>query len=403
MSFFDLTGTGELHCDNTGRVVEVQLAIQAVNGRTRIHCSPISSDKPFELEMLSIGADSLALKNIKIESAAGILSAKHLANVNLNYLSSYNENEPLLITQLAHKPGKRHTLTLEAGYLTFPSSNLAFDFEQSDPMNGCQLMFIGAAQSIKAFKTSLALGSQIVKIQSYGQTHPSLAGIIVVNAKDEIFSKDEETLRLALALYLRQKISFLAKLSEKRAVLNLIDHSTVSYGALNRNPSSSLIQIKAFIEAKPESRTYLRFLIELAGNSGVIDDRLLNGFIALEALFPNRTLQADKLSKRLKVSQATADFFVQIRHKIFHYGVGIRGALDILQEEKQQHSQCKITPMLQALSHRQDASWIIYSSFTDLMYTHFAELVGIDAATIKRWSDVNLRSDDWFRKLERPK
>src|SRR5690554_4198379 len=168
MSFFDLCGTGELHCDNTERVVQVELIIQAVNGQTRIHCSPVDSDKPFALEELAFSAQSPALKNVKVESSAGTLSANDLGNVHLNYLSSFNENGPLLITQLAHKPGKRHTLTLEAGYLTLSRSILTFDFEPSEPLTGYQFMFIGAAKNIKAFRTSLALGNQLIRIQSYG-------------------------------------------------------------------------------------------------------------------------------------------------------------------------------------------------------------------------------------------
>ena len=400
MSFFDLKGTGELHCDNTERVVPVELVIQAVNGRTRIHCSSVDPDEPFELEMLAFSAHSPALKNVKIESAAGVLSAKHLTNVHLNYLSSFNENGPLLITQLAHKPGKRHTLTLEAGYLTLSRSSLAFDFEPSEPLTGYQLMFVGAAQNMKAFRTSLALDNQKVKIQSYGNSHPSLAGIIVVDAKDKISSEHQETLRLTLELYLRQKVSFLAELSATNALLNLVDHSTVSFSALNTNVGYSLIHIKAFIEKYPKYRTYLRFLIEMAGNSGTIDDRLLNGFVALEALFEGKKLQDDKISRRLGISRVTAKLIVELRNTFFHDGRSIKEALNFLLEQKSQYPKAAIIPLLQAIVRREDASWIVYSSFADLMYTHFATLVGLDPETIRRWSEIDLRDDSWFQKLE---
>ena len=400
MSFFDLKGTGELHCDNTERVVPVELVIQAVNGRTRIHCSSVDPDEPLELEKLAFSARSPALKNVKIESAAGVLSAKHLTNVHLNYLSSSNENGPLLITQLAHKPEKRHTLTLEAGYLTLSSSSLAFDFEPSEPVTGYQLMFIGAAQNIKAFRTSLALGNQLIKIQSYGNTHPSLAGIIVVDAKEQISSEHKETLSLVLELYLRQKVCLLAELSATNALLNLVDHSTVSFSALNTNAGYSLIHIKSFIEKNPKYRTYLRFLTEMAGNSGTIDDRLLNGFVALEALFDGRKLQKDKISRRLNISTITAESIVEIRNTFFHDGRSIKDALNFLLEQKLKHPKAAIIPLLQALIQREDASWIVYSSFTDLMYTHFATLVGLDPETIRRWSEVDLRDDSWFQKLE---
>lgn len=400
MSFFDLCGTGELHCDNTERVVQVELIIQAVNGQTRIHCSPVDSDKPFALEELAFSAQSPALKNVKVESSAGTLSANDLGNVHLNYLSSFNENGPLLITQLAHKPGKRHTLTLEAGYLTLSRSILTFDFEPSEPLTGYQFMFIGAAKNIKAFRTSLALGNQLIRIQSYGNTHPSLAGIIVVDAKDKISSEHQETLRLTLELYLRQKVSFLAELCENKAHLNLVDHSTVSFSALNTNASSSLIHIKAFIEKNPQSRTYLRFLTEMAGNSGTIDDRLLNGFVALETLFEGKKLQDDKISRRLGISRITAKFIVELRNTFFHDGRSIKDTLDFLLEQKLNHPQAPIIPLLQALVQREDASWIVYSSFADLMYTHFAELVGLDTDTIRRWSYIDLRTENWFQKLE---
>ncbi|WP_417437459.1 hypothetical protein [Idiomarina abyssalis] len=400
MSFFDLKGTGDLHCDKTRRIVEVDLAIQAVNGRTRIHCSPSNSDRPYELEVLAFSAQSPELRNVKIESAAGTLSADHLANVHLNYRSSFNENEPLLITQLASMPGKRHTLTLEAGYLTLSNSNLAFDFEPSEPITGFQLMFIGSAQNIKSFRTSLVIGNQIVKIQSYGNSHPSLAGIIVVDAKEQISSEHQEALSLALELYLRQKVSFLAELSATNALLNLVDHSTVSFSALTTNASYSLIHIKAFIEKNPKYRTYLRFLTEMAGNSGTIDDRLLNGFVALEALFDGRKLQKDKISRRLNISTITAESIVEIRNTFFHDGRSIKDALNFLLEQKLKHPKAAIIPLLQALIQREDASWIVYSSFADLMYTHFATLVGLDPETIRRWSEVDLRDDSWFQKLE---
>ena len=400
MSFFDLKGIGELHCDNTERVAPVELVIQAVNGRTRIHCSLVDPDEPLELEKLALSAHSPALKNVKIESAAGVLSAKHLTNVHLNYLSSSNENGPLLITQLAHKPEKRHTLTLEAGYLTLSSSSLAFDFEPSEPVTGYQLMFIGAAQNIKAFRTSLALGNQLIKIQSYGNTHPSLAGIIVVDAKEQISSEHKETLSLVLELYLRQKVCLLAELSATNALLNLVDHSTVSFSALNTNAGYSLIHIKSFIEKNPKSRTYLRFLNEMAGNSGTIDDRLLNGFVALEALFEGKKLQDDKISRRLGISRVTAKLIVELRNTFFHDGRSIKDTLDFLLEQKLNHPQAPIIPLLQALVQREDASWIVYSSFADLMYTHFAELVGLDTETIRRWSEIDLRDDNWVQKLE---
>lgn len=400
MSFFDLKGTGELHCDNTERVVPVELVIQAVNGRTRIHCSSVDPDEPLELEKLAFSARSPALKNVKIESAAGVLSAKHLTNVHLNYLYSSNENGPLLITQLAHKPEKRHTLTLEAGYLTLSSSSLAFDFEPSEPVTGYQLMFIGAAQNIKAFRTSLALGNQLIKIQSYGNTHPSLAGIIVVDAKEQISSEHKETLSLVLELYLRQKVCLLAELSATNALLNLVDHSTVSFSALNTNAGYSLINIKSFVEKNPKYRTYLRFLTEMAGNSGTIDDRLLNGFVALEALFEGKELQKDKISRSFGISITTADFIKEIRNKFFHDGRSIEDALSFLLEQKLNHPQAPIIPLLQALVQREDASWIVYSSFADLMYTHFAELVGLDTETIRRWSEIDLRDDNWVQKLE---
>ncbi|MRJ45691.1 hypothetical protein KF946_12775 [Idiomarina loihiensis] len=401
MSFFDLKGTGELHCDKTKRIVEVDLVIQAVNGRTRIHYSLVDINEPFDLHDFSFTAHNPSLKNVKIESAAGTLSADHLANVHLNYLSSFNENEPLLITQLANMPGKRHTLTLEAGYLTLSSSNLAFDFEpSSERITGFQLMFIGSAQNIKAFRTSIVIGNQIVKIQSYGNTHPSLAGIIVVDAKGKISIEHQEILSLTLELYLRQKVSFLAELSTNKALLNIVDHSTVSFSALNTNASYSLIHIKAFIAKHPESRTYLRFLTEMAGNSGTIDDRLLNGFVALEALFEGKKLQEDKISRRLSISRVTAKFIIELRNTFFHDGRSIKDTLDFLLEQKLKHPQAPIIPLLQALIQREDASWIVYSSFADLMYTHFATLVGLDPETIRQWSEVDLRDDSWFQKLE---
>lgn len=403
MSFFNLKGTGELHCDKTKRIVDVDLVIQAVNGRTRIHCSPSNPAHPYELEMLACSAQSPELRNVKIESAAGTLSADHLANVHLNYLSSFNENEPLLITQLTNMPGKRHTLTLEAGYISLSNSNLAFDFEPSEPITGFQLMFIGSAQNIKTFRTNLVIGNQIVKIQSYGNTHPSLAGIIVVDAKEQISSEHQDTLSLALELYLRQKVSLLAELNATNVVLNLVDHSTVSFSALNTNAGNSLIRIKAFIEKNPRFRTYLRFLTEMAGNSGTIDDRLLNGFVALEALFYGKELQKDKISRSFGISITTADFIKEIRNKFFHDGRSIEDALSFLLEQKLTHPQAPIIPLLQALVQREDASWIVYSSFADLMYTHFATLVGLDPETIRRWSEIDLRDDDWFQKLEAQK
>lgn len=130
---------------------------------------------------------------------------------------------------------------------------------------------------------------------------------------------------------------------------------------------------------------------------------MLNGFIALEALFDGRTLQKDKVSKRLSVSIVTAELIIEIRNKLYHNGLSIKAALDFLLEEKLTHPKSKITPLLQALVHKENASWITYSSFADLMYTHFAESVGIESAGIKRWSDVNHRSDNWFQKVERRK
>ncbi|MCK7459779.1 hypothetical protein [Idiomarina aminovorans] len=247
------------------------------------------------------------MKNVKIESAAGTLSAQHLANVHLNYQSSFNDDGPLLITQLARQPGKQHTLTFETSYLNLSESSLTFDFTPSEPIQNYQLMFIGAAQSNQRFQTSLSLDNQNIKVHSYGQSHPSLAGIIVVDSAMPISLEHQEALRLTIELYLRQKVSFVAELSANKATINLIDHSTVSYSALNSNASHSLINIKAFVQKNPESRTYLRFLIEMVGNSGTIDDRLLNGFVALEALLDDRTLQKDKVSKVLGVSQTTAE------------------------------------------------------------------------------------------------
>lgn len=65
MSFFDLKGTGELHCDKTKRIVEVDLVIQAVNGRTRIHYSLVDINEPFDLHDFSFTAHNPSLKNVK--------------------------------------------------------------------------------------------------------------------------------------------------------------------------------------------------------------------------------------------------------------------------------------------------------------------------------------------------
>lgn len=138
----------------------------------------------------------------------------------------------------------------------------------------------------------------------------------------------------------------------------------------------------------------------MAGNSGTIDDRLLNGFVALEALFDGRKLQKDKISRRLNISTITAESIVEIRNTFFHDGRSIKDALNFLLEQKLKHPKAAIIPLLQALIQREDASWIVYSSFTDLMYTHFATLVGLDPETIRRWSEVDLRDDSWFQKLE---
>lgn len=400
MSVFNLTGTGELHCKKTGSIARVKLKVSPVNGRTRIHCSPLHQDESFSLAKLAMSHSEIALKNVYISSAAGELSAEHLSDVYINYLTSFDEQSPQLITQLTKAPENEHTLNLEAAYLELPRSILQVDLNKKESIEGCQLMFIGAAQSIKGFKTRIILGNQPVKIKSFGNTHPSLAGIIVAEFKNKLNDENETALRISLELYLRQKLSFIAEIDHAKVTINLVDHSTVSYSPLNNSPQYSFQKIKDFVIKHSSFRTYFRFLVELVGNSGVIDNRLLNGFVALEALFDGKKLHKQKVSKELKVSVDTADLIVELRNKMFHYGESIAETVQIISNEKLAHKKSPLLPILDRLKEHPNVSFILYSGFTDLMFAHFTELVGLELGAIKRWCPVDLRDHDWYKKLD---
>lgn len=400
MSVFNLTGTGELHCKKTGSVVKVELGISPVNGRTRIHCSSLEESESFLLEKMAFSGREVALKNVTIRSAAGELSAEHLSDVYINYLTSFDEQSPQLITQLTKAPDNEHTLNLEAAYLELPRSILQVELDTKESIEGCQLMFIGAAQSIKGFKTRIILGNQPVKIKSFGSAHPTLAGIIVAEFKNKLNDENETALRISLELYLRQKLSFLAEIDHNKVTINLVDHSTVSYSPLNNSPQYSFQKIKDFVIKHSSFRTYFRFLVESVGNSGVIDDRLLNGFVALEALFDGKKLHKEKVSKKLKVSVDTADLIVELRNKMFHYGEGIAETVQIILREKLAHKESPLPRILDQLKDHPKVSFILYSGFTDLMFAHFSELVGIEPLAIKRWCPVDLRQHDWYKNLE---
>ncbi|ACV25742.1 hypothetical protein [Kangiella koreensis] len=400
MSVFNLTGKGELHCKKSGSVAKVKLKISPVNGRTRLHCSPLQPNDSFSLAKLAFSHSEIALKNVYFSSAAGVLSADHLSDVYINYLTSVDEQPPQLITQLTKPPDNEHTLNLEAAYLELPRSILQVELEVKQSIEGYQLMFIGAAQSLKAFKTKIILGNQSIKIKSFGNCHPTLAGIIVAEFNSKLNGDNETALRISLELYLRQKLSFLAEIGHNKVNINLIDHSTVSYSPLNNSPQHSFQKIKNFVIKNPSYRTYFRFLVELAGNSGVIDDRLQNGFVALEALFDGNKLRKEKVSEKLKVSIGTAELIVELRNKMFHYGESIAETVQIVSREKQVHTKSPLRPIIDELKDNTDLSWVLYSGFTDLMFMYFAELVGLGVGSVKRWCPVNLRDDDWYKKLK---
>lgn len=400
MSVFNLTGTGELYCKKTGSVVKVELKISSVNGRTRIHCYPRQESESFPLAKMVFRGNEVALKNVIIGSAAGELKADYLADVYINYKSSSFEGKPQLITQLTKAPESEHTLSYEAVYLWLTSSNLRFEIISKQTLSSRQIMFIGAAQSINDFGAEITLGNQTIKIRSYGNTHPTLAGLIVAEFEKELSDHDNTALRLSLELFLRQKLGFLADIQGNKVTLNLIDHSTVSYSSISGNEQYSFQKIKEFVYQNPSYRTYFRFLVELVGNSGVIDDRLLNGFVALEALFDDKKLRKEKVSEKLKVSLDTADLIKELRNKMFHYGESIAETVQIISREKEAHTQATLNSILNELKDNTEVSWILYSGFTDLMFAHFAELVGLDPRIIKRQSRVDLRDNDWYKNLE---
>ncbi|MBV35277.1 MAG: hypothetical protein CMP47_07445 [Rickettsiales bacterium] len=400
MSAFDLQGTGELYCQDSGITAAVQLNIKPVNGRTKIHCISIENNQSLNFERLAFSGNVLALKNVRISSAAGLLTSDLIPEVYMNYMASSNEEEPQLVTQLTKGPENVHTLNFASSYLELSSSALQFKLDTKESATNCQVMFIGAAQNIKGFRISTVLADQIIKIQSYSNTHPTLAGLIVAEFDDKLDYKNQTNLRLSLELFLRQKLSFLAEIEHKKAEINLVDHSTGSYSPINSMPNYSFKQIKEYVQKNPDYHAYFRFLIELVGNSGVVDDRLLNGFVALEALFKGTKLHKDRISQELKISLETAELIKKLRDKMFHHGASIKDAINIIYEEKQKHSKAKLNPILKLLVKHSNISSFIYTSFTDLMFSHFADLVGLNSNEIKRWSEIDLRQNGWHEHLK---
>ena len=176
---FSLSGTGQLHCKKTGKILDVELKIQPVNGRTRIHCIPIQTEDPYAFQTLAFNSELLSLQNVCLRSAAGNLTADILTEVHLSYRMSSTDESPLLVTQLTHPPDKQHSLNFEAGYLITKSTGLHFQLDTRQSVKGYQLMFVGTPQNMKSFNTELVLNNRRIRISSYGSTHPSLAGIIV--------------------------------------------------------------------------------------------------------------------------------------------------------------------------------------------------------------------------------
>lgn len=126
---------------------------------------------------------------------------------------------------------------------------------------------------------------------------------------------------------------------------------------------------------------------------------MLNGFVALEALFPGEALRKEKIAKKLGISKNTAELLKDLRDTLFHSGVSIKDAIDLLIETKDKYADTRTLHILKALARQPNCSWVIYSAFTDLMFVHFATIVGMNPDTVKRQSNTDLLDDRWFQKL----
>lgn len=226
-----------------------------------------------------------------------------------------------------------------------------------------------------------------------------MGGIIVAQSGTKLSIETVNNLRVTLELFLRQKLAFAAEINGACVTINLIDHSTVSYGALSYNPEYCLQLISKFVIDSPKLNTYFRFMVEMAGHRGFIDDRLTSGFIALEVLFPDDSLHKNKVSRALGISETTAELIVELRNRMFHHGESISEAIESIHAKKRVHGRSPLNPVLNQLVGQRNVSFVLYSAFADLMFTYFAESIGLENESLNSKSAIDLRDDDWFNNI----